>query len=113
MDDVARQLDEVRREIAGLLSAYPDASADDKRDILNECEYLGGEVQELVGVLKLSIRQILGAVQELPDCDADEADHLEQIAQYGLRAAHCAGEEVSAAVRLIRQLRAKQFTTEP
>ena len=108
MDDIANQLDDVRREIARLLSSYPTAPDDQKGEILVECDRLGGEVQELVGVLKLSIQRVLGTMRELPDDEDGEIEHVEQIARHGLRVAHCAGEEVSAAVRLIRQLREKQ-----
>ena len=112
MDSIAQQLDEVRRKIARLLSAYPSAAASEQEEILSECEYLGGEVQELVGVLKLHIRQIVAATCALHEEDSAEAEHLVQIARHGIRVAHCAGEEVSAAVRLIRQLRARQPTSD-
>ncbi|MCP4593862.1 MAG: hypothetical protein GY842_24270 [bacterium] len=112
MDDIAQQLDDVRREIAQLLSTYPSATDDEKQEILNECEFLGGEVQELVGVLKLSIRQIMDATRSLHEDESPEYDHLTQIANCGIRVAHCAGEEVSAAVRLIRQLRGDQVAGE-
>ena len=113
MDDIAQQLDWVRREIAHLLSSYADAPAEVKQSILDQCDRLGGEVQELVGILKLNIRQITDATCSLHEDDSPERKHLEQIARYGLRVAHCAGEEVSAAVRLIRRLRAEQHTADP
>lgn len=112
MDDIAQQLDRVRREMAHLLSSYPGAATARKQEILNRCEMLGGEVQELVGVLKLSIRKVINGAQSLEDAPAEELSHLGRIARYGLRVAHCAGEEVSAAVRLIRQLRREECLPE-
>ncbi|MCK4659943.1 MAG: hypothetical protein KAV82_10520 [Phycisphaerae bacterium] len=114
MDDIAEQLDQVRGEFAHLLSAYPGASSEEKQEILDHCEFLGGEVQELVGVLKLSIHRITNiALSSIEEEAPREADQLEQIARQGIRVAHGAGEEVSAAVRLIRQLQDKQTTGEP
>ncbi len=113
MDDIALQLDQVRQEIARLLSSYSNASTERKQEILTECDRLGGEVQELVGLLKLSIRKVLKLTSPQYEGPSAERDHLEQLAQYGLRVAHCAGEEVSAAIRLIRQLQTKQLTGEP
>lgn len=112
MDDIALQLDEVRREMAHLLSAYPGSAEERKLEILTRCEALGGEVQELVGVLKLSIRKVLAGAQGSDGASTEDLNHLDQIARYGLRVAHCAGEEVSAAVRLIRQLRREEFLPE-
>ena len=108
MDDVARQLERARREIAGLLRAYPGVSDAEKEVILDECEHLGGEVQELVGLLKIGIRDVVSTTRALHEDEPARLGHVEQIARYGLRVAHCAGEEVSAAVRLIRRLRATQ-----
>jgi hypothetical protein len=113
MDDIAQQLDQVRREMAHLLSTYPGSGTDRKTEILNRCEALGGEVQELVGVLKLSIRKVLLGAHRIENAEPQELGHLDQIARYGLRVAHCAGEEVSAAVRLIRQLRKEECLPEP
>jgi len=113
MDGIAQELDQVRREFAHLLSAYTSAPPEAKKDILNQCEHLGGEVQELVGVLKLAIRNVIDASRPPTGDESPDVEHLEQIANHGLRVAHCAGEEVSAAVRLIRQLREKQSTSEP
>ena len=112
MHDTAQELDVVRREIARLLSSYAGASEAEKQDILDHCDRLGGEVQELVGLLKLSIRQIMDATCALHEEESAELTHLEQSARYGLRVAHCAGEEVSAAVRLIRRLRTEETAGE-
>ena len=112
VDDIAQQLDQVRREMAHLLSTYPGSATDRKTEILNRCEALGGEVQELVGVLKLSIRNVLLGAHKIENAEPQELGHLDQIARYGLRVAHCAGEEVSAAVRLIRQLRKEECLPE-
>ena len=112
MHDTAQKLDVVRREIARLLSSYAGASEAEKQEILDQCDRLGGEVQELVGILKLSIRQVMDATCALHEEESTELAHLEQIASYGLRVAHCAGEEVSAAVRLIRRLRAEHIPGE-
>ena len=112
MDDIAQELDQLRQEFAHLLSTYPSAPPEVKAGILDQCEHLGGEVQELVGVLKLAIRNVIDESSSATADEPADAEHLERIARHGLRVAHCAGEEVSAAVRLIRQLRTKQSTHE-
>ncbi len=105
MEATARQLDDVRDEMVELLRQYPFASDSDREVIYERCEVLGGEIQELVGVLKLAIRTTSREVCE--DGGEDEAYTAEiaRLSSQSLAAIHAAGEEVAEAIAMLRETR--------
>ncbi|MCB9851177.1 MAG: hypothetical protein H6817_10795 [Phycisphaerales bacterium] len=105
MEDIARQLDSVRDEMVQLLRDYPYASDRDREDIYTRCEFLGGEIQELVGVLKLAIRNTNAEAAEEADHDPEYYSEVARLSTESLVAIHSAGEEVAAAITMLRESR--------
>jgi hypothetical protein len=107
MEEFAAQLDEVRSELVQLLRDYPFASEHDRDLIYERCELLGGEIQELVGLVKLAIRDTnRQAAIEAPG-DLEYLEEIDRLSGESLAAIHAAGEEVNIAVRLLRDSRAE------
>jgi hypothetical protein len=105
MEDIAHQLDEVRDEMVSLLREYPYAS-DRERDIIYErCEMLGGEIQELVGLLKLAIRSADREAVTDRERDPDYSEEISRLARESMTAIHSAGLEVAAAITMLRETR--------
>ena len=105
MESLARQLDEVRDEMVRLLQEYPNASDMDREHIYERCELLGGEIQELVGLLKLTLRQANSEAEQEASDDPTYVDEIARMTQDSLYAIHAAGEEVSAAITMLRDSR--------
>jgi len=111
MEDIARQLDHVRDELVHLLHDYTVANDKGRAAIYRRCEMLGGEVQELVGLLKLAIRDVNNEAAQHADTDPVYADEIERLSRESLEAIHAAGEEVSCAVKLLRESQATSDET--
>jgi hypothetical protein len=105
MEDIARQLDNVRSEMVSLLYDYTLATESQRTEIYEQCETLGGEVQELIGLLKLSIRGTNRQAAAHAEVDPDYAAQIDRMSRESLSAIHSAGQEVSAAVRALRESR--------
>ena len=105
MEETARQLDTVRDELVSLLYQYTVAPEPDRSQIYERCETLGGEIQELIGLLKLSIRTADHDASEQSEADPEYAEQICRMSHESLAAIHAAGEEVNAAVRLLRESR--------
>lgn len=108
MEETARQLDNVRDELVSLLYQYTVAAEPEKSRIYERCETLGGEIQELIGLLKLSIRTADRDASEQSDVDPEYARQIGRMSHESLAAIHAAGEEVNAAVKLLRESRPLQ-----
>jgi len=105
MEHIARELDDVRDEMITLLNEYPYASDGDRSAIYERCEFLGGEIQELVGLLKLAIRRTNIEAHSEAESDPEYTDEVGRLSQESLYAIHAAGEEVAAAITLLRETR--------
>ena len=105
MEAIALELDQVRDELVGLLQDYPYAGERDRELIYERCETLGGEIQELVGLLKLAIRSTDRAAAAEADRDPEYAREVSRLSQESLAAIHLAGMEVSAAISALREAR--------
>lgn len=105
MEDIAKQLDNVRDEMVQLLRSYPYAGERERGDIYRRCEYLGGEIQELIGVLKLAIRNSNREAAVEADTDPAYWDEVNRLSTQSLAAIHSAGEEVAAAIAMLRESR--------
>lgn len=107
MEDIARELDEVRDEMIALLHEYPYASDRDRDHIYERCELLGGEIQELVGLLKLAIHETNHDADDRNERDPEYSAEITRLSRESLRAIHVAGEEVAAAIALLRETRCR------
>ena len=105
MENIAQQLDEVRDEIVTLLREYPYASNRDREEIYERCELLGGEIQELVGLLKLAIRTTNHEAACEADADPEYYAEICRLSEESLTAIHTAGLEVAAAISMLRESR--------
>jgi len=105
MEAIAQELDQVRDELVRLLQDYPYACESDRDNIYQRCESLGGEIQELVGLLKLAIRNTDRAASAEADCDPDYTQEVSRLSRESLVAIHEAGQEVSAAIDMLREAR--------
>ena len=105
IDEVAQQLDDVRNEMLRLLQEYPDASDHGREHIYERCESLGGEIQELVGLLKLHICTANRQVAAEADGDMAYASEIARVSHESLAAIHAAGLEVAGAVTMLREAR--------
>jgi hypothetical protein len=105
MEDIARQLDSVRDEMVQLLRSYPYAAEGERAEIYRRCEFLGGEIQELIGVLKLAIRNSNREASVDADQDPSYWDEVNRLSTQSLCAIHSAGEEVAAAITMLRESR--------
>ncbi len=105
MEHIARQLDEVRDEMIALLHEYPYASDRDRDTIYERCELLGGEIQELVGLLKLAIRTTNREVDAESASDAEYSLEIARLSSESLHAIHSAGQEVASAIAMLRETR--------
>jgi hypothetical protein len=105
MENIAQQLDEVRDEIVTLLREYPYASNRDRDEIYQRCELLGGEIQELVGLLKLAIRTTNQEAACEADSDPEYYAEICRLSEESLSAIHTAGLEVAAAISMLRESR--------
>ena len=91
MEGIAQELDEVRDELVSLLQDYPYAGDRDRERIYERCETLGGEIQELVGLLKLAIRSTDRAVAAEADGDPEYAREVSRLSRESLASIHFAG----------------------
>jgi hypothetical protein len=105
MEDIAHELDQVRDEMVALLREYPYASDRERALIYERCELLGGEIQELVGLLKLSIRNADREAAAEADNDPAYYAEITRLARESMAAIHSAGEEVAAAITMLRESR--------
>ena len=105
MEETARKLDNVRDELVSLLYQYSAATEPQRAEIYERCESLGGEIQELIGLLKLAIRNANREADEQSECDPQYARQIGRMTQESLAAIHAAGQEVNSAVRLLRESR--------
>lgn len=105
VEDIARELDEVRDEMIDLLHEYPFASDRDRGVIYDRCELLGGEIQELVGLLKLAIRHTNAEMDAEDRRDPEYQEEVSRLSRESLNAIHLAGQEVAAAITLLRETR--------
>jgi hypothetical protein len=102
MEEIANQLDQVREEMAHLLQAYATADDTSREHIYERCESLGGEIQELVGLLKMTIYNANREAEAERDTDPAYALEIAELSRDSLAAIHAAGREVSAAITLLR-----------
>lgn len=105
MEHIARKLDAVRDEMVQLLREYPYVSETERNDIYHRCEFLGGEIQELVGVLKVAICASSREAAEEADRDPSYWSEVSRLSRQSLAAIHSAGEEVAAAITMLREAR--------
>ena len=105
VEETARQLDNVRDELVNLLYQYTTADEPERSRIYERCETLGGEIQELIGLLKLSIRSANRDADAQSEADPEYARQIDQMSHESLVAIHAAGQEVNSAVRLLRESR--------
>ena len=105
MEDIARQLDDVRDEMVQLLNDYPHVDGQDRENIYERCEVLGGEIQELVGLLKMAIRSANKEAEIERNSDPTYSDQIRQLSDESLAAIHEAGVEVSAVIAVLRERR--------
>ncbi len=105
MEDIARQLDDVRDEMVQLLNEYPHVEGPDREEIYERCEVLGGEIQELVGLLKMAIRSANKEAETERDADPAYTHQIQQLSSESLAAIHEAGVEVSAVISVLRERR--------
>jgi len=105
VEDIARQLDDVRDEMVQLLNDYPHVEGREREDIYERCEVLGGEIQELVGLLKLAIRSAKSEAESERDSDPTYSNQIDRLSQESLAAIHEAGVEVSAVISVLRERR--------
>ena len=108
MEEIANQLDQVREEMAQLLHAYATADESSREHIYHRCESLGGEIQELVGLLKLTIYNANREAEAEADSDPIYAREIAELSRDSLAAIHAAGREVSAAITLLRSSREEE-----
>ena len=112
VEDIAKQLDDVRDEMVQLLRTYPYAPERERVEIYRRCEYLGGEIQELIGVLKLAIRNSNREAEGEADNDPAYWDEVSRLSAQSLAAIHSAGEEVAAAITMLRESRGEDSESE-
>ena len=105
IDEIAQQLDDVRTEMLQLLQEYSEANEFGQEYIYQRCESLGGEIQELVSLLKLHIRTANRQVYAEGQHDPAYAAEIERVSRASLVAVHAAGLEVAGAVRMLRETR--------
>jgi len=105
MEDIAKQLDDVRDEMVQLLNEYPYVEGREREDIYERCEVLGGEIQELVGLLKIAIRSANQEAEAERDADPTYSDQIQKLSSESLAAIHEAGVEVSAVISVLRERR--------
>jgi hypothetical protein len=104
MEDLAVQMDSIREELCRLLDLYEHADADQQRAIARRCEQLGGQVQDLVGMLKFSLLQMRREAESYDEAYGDYADQVDEVTRVGLRTIHTAGQEVARAIRFLREV---------
>jgi len=105
IDEIAQQLDDVRTEMLQLLQEYSEANEFGREYIYQRCESLGGEIQELVSLLKLHIRTANQQVGVEKQNDPAYAAEIDRVSQASLAAVHSAGLEVAEAIRMLRETR--------
>ena len=103
MDQLARQMDRVREELCRLLDLYEEADPTQRRAIASRCEQLGGQVQDLVGMLKFSLLQLREEAQTTSEANPEYVRQVADVTGNGLRAIHQAGEEIGQAIRFLRE----------
>ncbi len=104
MEDLAIEMDCIREELCDLLSRYEEADAVEQRAIAERCEQLGGQVQDLVGMLKFSLLELRREAHEAGGEMIDQLDQVEEVTDLGLRTIHAAGLEVARAIRFLREV---------
>jgi len=112
VEAIAKQLDNVRDEMVQLLRSYPYAGERERSEIYRRCEFLGGEIQELIGVLKLAIRNSNRDAAVEADNDPAYWDEIKRLSTQSLAAIHSAGEEVAAAITMLRESRGNSGTVD-
>lgn len=105
MEDIAKQLDDVRDEMVQLLNEYPYVEGQEREDIYERCEVLGGEIQELVGLLKIAIRSANQEAESERNSDPAYSEQIQKLSSESLAAIHEAGVEVSAVISVLRERR--------
>ncbi len=105
MEDIAKQLDDVRDEMVQLLNEYPHVEGQERNDIYERCEVLGGEIQELVGLLKMAIRSANQEAEAESETDPAYTEQIQKLSNESLAAIHEAGVEVSAVISVLRDRR--------
>ncbi|UCG15558.1 MAG: hypothetical protein JSV19_09715 [Phycisphaerales bacterium] len=104
MEQLAIQMDRIRDELCRLLDMYDEADRPQQRAIARRCEELGGQVQDLVGMLKFSLLELRKEAQEIGGGSNDQAEEVEQVTNLGLQTIHAAGQEVAQAIRCLRNV---------
>jgi hypothetical protein len=102
MDDLAQQMDRVRDELCRLLDMYEEADAAQRRAIASRCEQLGGQVQDLVGMLKFSLLHLRQEARSSLGVDGEYRAKMDEVTTGGLRTIHAVGEEIAQAIRYLR-----------
>jgi hypothetical protein len=104
MEDLALQMDSIREELCRLLDLYEHANPEQQRAIARRCEQLGGQVQDLVGMLKFSLLQMRREAESYDDGHQEYADQVDEVTRVGLQTIHTAGQEVARAIRFLREV---------
>ena len=104
MEQLAIQMDRIRAELGRLLDMYDDADPPQQRAIARRCEELGGQVQDLVGMLKFSLLELRNEAQTMDGIEDDQAEQVEHVTSLGLQTIHAAGQEVAQAIRFLRDV---------
>lgn len=102
MEDLAQQMDRVRDELCRLLDMYEEANSDQRRAIARRCEQLGGQVQDLVAMLKFSLLQLRREARGSDGIEGEYCTKMNEVTTGGLRTIHAVGEEIAQAIRYLR-----------
>ncbi len=109
IEEIACQLDTVRQEMAWLLNAYTEADERDRDQIYERCETLGGEIQELVALLKLTVQTARRAAEAEAGSDPAYCQEITELTQDSLAAIHAAGTEAATAISVLRESRHREI----
>jgi len=104
MEDLAIEMDCIREELCDLLSRYEVADESEQQVIAERCEQLGGQVQDLVGMLKFSLLELRREAHDAGGEMDEHLDQVEEVTDLGLRTIHAAGQEVARAIRFLREV---------
>jgi hypothetical protein len=103
-------MESIRRELGRLVHRYGRAGEAERERIVARCDVLGGELQELFGLVKLALlrthEQALDASVGCPDIMI----RTENATREALQAVHQAAEEIAGAVRVLRNLASSSGT---
>ena len=102
MQRLLDQLEFTRRELSRLLTLCQQASPDQREWITERCDSLGGDVQELVGLLKLALFRVRQEAADEHSTNPHAAAKKETMATAALQAVDQASDEIGKAIRVLR-----------